>query len=344
METTQENTKQQEQSTTVQFRKRLLSISEYAQRYGVSVSQVEKNCKLGVVQTRKYKGQTYVVDAPFSFEADSREPQSSDKKSFARKVSELAHKYVANSAKKTEATSTENDEPSVEIHDESQTEEEMVETLQTNFRETIDEGDVYTEKIGDVIDDTNLFGPIEPPELELFEITDEFSKISDVKPETKKFSEPAITVATDRYRVSKVFAKKAKTKLRKWQVTAIALVIFLSFALFSNLWLFVNTEEATRSFEYIQNKTYNNAAKSIQRAELLKRDLDNSNAEVERLQSELKNTKAELEKTRSELMRIKQKFVTTRRRSIESVDQLNEQIQELSKRFEELGKSSGKRP
>jgi len=343
METTRENTKQQEQLKIMQLRKRLLSISEYANRYGVPISTVEKNCNLGIFQTRKYKGQTYVVDAPFAVEADSEASEPSDKSSFARKVSELVRKFVPNSAEEIETTSIEEVEPSVELHDESKTEEDMVETLQTCPVETIEAGDVYTEQIGDVVDDTNLFGPIEPPELELFEIDDEFSKVGDVKSETKKFSEPTPTVATDRYRVSKVSAKKAKSKLRTWQVAASALLIFFSLALFLNLWLFINLKETTRSFEYIQNKTYNNATQSIQRAELLKRELDDSNAEVERLQTELDKTRAELEKSRSELIRVKQQFETTRRRSIESVDQLNGQIEELSKRFEELGKGSGGR-
>ncbi len=49
-----------------QFKRQLVPLDEYAAREGLSGETVEKQGRLGVVQIRKFKGEKFVVDVPFS--------------------------------------------------------------------------------------------------------------------------------------------------------------------------------------------------------------------------------------------------------------------------------------
>ena len=56
----------EEAQPILQMKRPLLLIDKYAAREGVSRSIIEKYGQLGIIQIRKYKGQTYVVDVPLS--------------------------------------------------------------------------------------------------------------------------------------------------------------------------------------------------------------------------------------------------------------------------------------
>ena len=48
----------------------LLPIEQYANREGISVEEAEQCAKIGIIQLRKHRGQTYVIDLPVcSYEA-----------------------------------------------------------------------------------------------------------------------------------------------------------------------------------------------------------------------------------------------------------------------------------
>ena len=54
----------QEPQPTLQLKRPLLPIDEYAAREGISTEVVEEYARQGIVQLRKYKGKTFVVDVP----------------------------------------------------------------------------------------------------------------------------------------------------------------------------------------------------------------------------------------------------------------------------------------
>jgi len=54
----------QENGISWRLKKSLLPIDEYAKREGLSTGIIEECGKLGIVQTRKFKGKTFVVDIP----------------------------------------------------------------------------------------------------------------------------------------------------------------------------------------------------------------------------------------------------------------------------------------
>jgi len=66
MESTPKQITSQETGATLQLERALLPIDEYAVREGVSRGIVDECGKLGIVQIRKYKGKSFVVDVPLS--------------------------------------------------------------------------------------------------------------------------------------------------------------------------------------------------------------------------------------------------------------------------------------
>ncbi len=66
MQTIADQTISEEAGSGLQLKKSLLPINKYAAREGVSTDTIERCGKLGVVQIRKHKDKTFVVDVPLS--------------------------------------------------------------------------------------------------------------------------------------------------------------------------------------------------------------------------------------------------------------------------------------
>lgn len=99
MKTTVNETISQENEPILQLNRQLLSIGEYAAREGVPKGVIEECGKLGIVQIRKHKGKTFVVDVPILRYCDKCEPaamptRGADKITQADKISELVKKVI----------------------------------------------------------------------------------------------------------------------------------------------------------------------------------------------------------------------------------------------------------
>ena len=99
----------QETEPTLQLKKPLLPIDEYAAREGISRDLVEECGELGIVQLRKYKGKTFVVDVPLSPyyhtpEITEEPTRPIDKTIQANKTSELVRKVIPDVPKTTDET------------------------------------------------------------------------------------------------------------------------------------------------------------------------------------------------------------------------------------------------
>jgi hypothetical protein len=78
-------------------KKSLLSIQQYATSQGVSTGVVQECAKLGVVQVRKHKDKTYIVDLPLDIykgikQQDEQKPESIDTAAQAQRISDLMNK------------------------------------------------------------------------------------------------------------------------------------------------------------------------------------------------------------------------------------------------------------
>ena len=109
METSTNEMISQETGPTLQLKRPLLPIDKYAAREGVSRGIVEECGKLGIVQIRKYKGKTFVVDVPLSPyphtpETTAEPIQPVDKTAWAGKISELVQKVIPDTPESAQIT------------------------------------------------------------------------------------------------------------------------------------------------------------------------------------------------------------------------------------------------
>jgi archaellum component FlaC len=98
----------QEEGPILQLNRPLLSIDEYAAREGVSRGIVEECGKLGIIQIRRYKGQTFVVDVPLSPYSSTSELakefiRPADKAPQVQRISEPAQKVIPNAPRAEQA-------------------------------------------------------------------------------------------------------------------------------------------------------------------------------------------------------------------------------------------------
>ncbi len=104
-----------ETGSTLQLKRPLLPIDEYAAREGVSRDIVEECGQLGIVQIRKYRGKTFVVDVPLSpyrcaSEASEKPIQPTDKTAHTKKTSELVQKVNPDAPETAEEPGKSNNE------------------------------------------------------------------------------------------------------------------------------------------------------------------------------------------------------------------------------------------
>ena len=116
MESTVNEFVQQEDGPILQLNRPLLPIDEYAAREGVSKDIVEECGKLGIIQIRRYRGQTFVVDVPLSPYSSTSELakefiQPANKAPEARKIPDVAQKTIPNIPKDTPKTASVNITP-----------------------------------------------------------------------------------------------------------------------------------------------------------------------------------------------------------------------------------------
>lgn len=80
-------------------RKSLLTVGQYATRQGVSTGVVQECARLGVVQVRKHRDKTYIVDLPLNTydiikQQDSLPPEAIDVESCSNKITELVSRVL----------------------------------------------------------------------------------------------------------------------------------------------------------------------------------------------------------------------------------------------------------
>jgi outer membrane murein-binding lipoprotein Lpp len=99
METAANETTTLQAEQTLQLKRTLVPIDEYAEREGVSIGIVEQCARLGIIQIRKFKGETFVVDLPlnlsvYPLDANADLTQPADKSAHAQKLSELVKRIT----------------------------------------------------------------------------------------------------------------------------------------------------------------------------------------------------------------------------------------------------------
>ena len=373
MGTNTNQTTSQENGPILQLKRPLLPIDEYAAREGLSKGLVEECGKLGIVQTRKYKGKTFVVDVPLSphpytSEITTEAAQPTDKTIQAKKISELLQKVISGDpisqkARKMEVPDrpetpderAESNNESVEagaisalvkmlreaskiidkpvetVDDETDQAENIPELIQTMSPEVLEIINELTTTADEITRTESLSKPIKPPDMDIFEITDEPSEAADETVEAEEMPQSTHIPQNDGFQVATLTAQ-ARSK-RIWQIATFFSLTLLFAALSANIWFYMDRQIQLHRLDLATasiQQSLNDSAKANQRAETFQNELDNSRAEIRRLDTELDRSKAELKTVQNELTRARQDLKTIQERNARAVERLNRQIQKLS--------------
>ncbi len=365
----------QEAPPTLQSKRSLLPIDEYAAREGLSRETIEECGRLGIIQIRKYKGKTFVVDVPLSpylrtTETAAAPPQAVSKSTPAQKTPKPTQKVTPDVPETVETN-----EP-VEPGAISRLVEKMFETASKitdkpeetapaptlgndnqagcsprpserrgkhpHARKAGAEPGIINRpaQIRKEIQTPHIENPpevIQTPELETFNGPAETLEIINESTETKETPRPAPALQNDK---SHPDAPAAQAEPRRVLPAATILlsVIFLA-AVFGNLWLYmdrqIQLDRLNQAHAGIQ-QAHSDLAQTNQRSETLQNELNNYKAELIRTQNELGSSKAEVKRIQDELARTTQTLSAAQQRNSEAVERLNEQIRRLTTQLTEL--------
>jgi len=319
----------EEATSILQLERPLLPIDKYAAREGLTRALVEECGQLGIVQLRKYKGKTYVVDVPLSpyhpacegdhilqeshnmaTQATPKHTQTINETTQAKKISEGSR----------EAGAQVNQKIAADAH------KIIGQPVKSNI-ESARGGPALAKSMFYKASQIKrqLIGKIKDETTENFQFP-----ISNLKIENRKFSE-----LTEQARAT-----------RAWQVAAVSLMVCLFAAFLTGLWLYMNQRvhrsRLDRASANIQN-VYDDSVRTSQQLATFQSQLVEFTAELEGAKNELNNTKAETENIqaevkslRHELTKVRQNLETIQQHNIAALEQLKEQFQQLTAQLSEF--------
>lgn len=390
--TTDTNNRTSRQSTpSLQLNKSLVPIDEYAAREGLSRGLVEECGKLGIVQLRTYKGETFVVNAPISpylclSETTKKPARPVDKDSRAQKISELMQRVASEK-------SISQKKPPMAVPEgpaESSTQPVKDGAISHLVKKMFDNASKITEKQRQVLDgaagradrasepgqkipaktpratarparltnDASQSGPaqtrtpgtgkttnkpmaapnktrqarplppVQPPDMEIFELPNETSPAVD---DTQEIYESSQIPQDDGYQLS-ILTAQAKSK-RIWQMTAVLSLGFLFMALVASISLLVNRQTQLDEARASIQRLFDDSTQSGQHLENLQAELSSSNVQAGLFQSNLDKSRAELKTARNELTQARQDAENVRNdlgKSRAEVGRLRNEVSESS--------------
>ena len=322
----------------LQLKRPLLPIGKYAAREGVSRSIVEEYGRLGIVQIRKYKGRTYVVDVPLSpylpvpkglqilqesHETASpvaeRRGQPVDKTSQVKKISELVPPSLSSSTSPSRGpreSSVESRQAQKTIRDTHKIAAKAIrpniETVKAESRSGLGKGlfckaSKITNKL--VGKNRREFGHRESA------------------------STPAPIPQAGR-RQFDIDTEQAGTQ-RIRQIAAVSLIVCLG-AFIACLWLYMNQKvhhgRLDQAYASIQN-VYDDFVRTSQQLSTLQSKLVESTAELEWVKNEVNISKEEAASMRKELTQLRTGLETIERNNTAALEQLKDQFQQLTARL-----------
>jgi hypothetical protein len=262
----------------------LVPIEEYAAREGVSVDIVEQCVKLGILQTRKFRDKTFVVDTLFNLHSYISENPDETSKPIERakqvkKIFELVRKATPQPSTKTE-------EPTTPGHSKP---------IEKPSR------------------------PVHRPQIKRPEVVAESTKKIEKPVQIKQKPATAKKPQENFCSLEVLLAAQAKSR-RIWQIVALSSVAAVCVLLFVGLLFYadykVQLSRFNRTYTIVQS-SLNEAGQISTTARKLQNELDRSNAElgrlrrvfersrvqVRRLESELDTANLELERTENDLVK-----------------------------------------
>jgi hypothetical protein len=303
----------------LQLKRPLLPIDKYAVREGITRRMVEEYARLGIVQIRKYKGKTYVVDVPlspylpeseglqvlqenFKMETPTSEKQNQqiNKTNRIKMISDL---IPPSSPRRTQKTIGDTHR----IADKPK--KPNIEPIKANSNPGLSKG-----------------------------LLDQASKISNKLAGKSRYefnNKPVSTsaaISQDNRHQFDVSTKQAGVG-HTLKIGAFSLIGCLFIAFLAYLWLYMNQkvhsgrlDQATANIKNV----YDDFVQTNQQLATFQGKLLESTAEIEWLKNELKNSRAESESMRNELTQIKRSLDAIQQYDTAALGQLREQLQQLT--------------
>jgi len=304
----------------LQLKRPLLSIDKYAAREGVTRRVVEEYARLGVIQIRRYKGKTYVVDVPLSpynpaleelqmLQENSRIASSNAEKRSqpvnrtgqVRMISELTPPNPPRPVQKTirdsQKIAARPTKPKIETT--------RVETNPGLAKNLLCKASKFSNKlVGKNQHEFTHSRPVSAP-------------APNRKDERRHFYNET---------------KQARPQRIK-QIAAVSSIVCLFIAFITCLWLYMNQNayrgRLDQTSANIQN-VYDDVVRTNQHLATLQGKLVEYTAEIEWIKNELKNSKAESESMRNDLDGFKRSLDTIQQYNNAALGQLREQLQQIT--------------
>jgi len=311
MESDPNKTFGEEITPILQLKRPLLPIDKYAARQRLSRSTVEKYRQLGIIQIRKYKGKTYVVDVPVSPYHPGFEGQQSLQES-----PKMATQAAGNNEYRMSNTELRNSPALAEVNLSPQKRGFEIQNSGFSVRHSLFLISALAKRIF----------------CKAFKIKNQLS-MQDARRKTQD---------------SRLKTQDSKMKARAqrvWQVAAISLIVCLFAAFLACLLLYMNQKvqrgRLDRAYASIQN-VYDDYVRTSQQLATLQSKLVESTAELEWVKNEVNNSRAEAKNMRNELTQVTRSLETIQKHNTTALEQLKEQLQKLTDQISKFVNKSQK--
>ncbi len=288
-------------------KKKLLTVQQYASSQGISTGIVDEAARLGVVQIRRHKNKTFIVDLPLDAcknirqESDCQSPavsQPFDTVQQAQKISEMVNKIFqpAQPAAK----------PAAAVN-------------KPVAKTSIDEKQPITEKTQSQIPDLKLFDK----QWDLPEIA-AAAEIENIKP-----VEPAFKISLIR-RLRDFLQTASGNKLVIIGMSFVILVCYFAYA-WTSYQSQMQQKKLQRAYENM-TKLINEKDAALRKAQLYELESANWRAESMRNKKSIASLEVELVQTKERLLQAEKDLAAAQQNHVSTLRQLNQQIQEIANR------------
>ncbi len=369
METINNEAISEETGPILQLKRPLLPIERYAAREGVSIGLLEQCGKLGIVQIRRYKGNTYVVDVPIApnmpeLTGDPANPF--DKTERARRIAELVRKtfpqpsppavappkpkiapdYTDRASRLYKDTVDRLSGPSPAAKKPAA----LTDTAQFALPDALEVVDEPAASLED-IDWDEILREMQSAQPQSLDVVEEPTELLDedieIQPPPRRQPQPQLqkpqpqqrqpqTKPPQITRAVKARPESFLTKLKGGLTWRVAVVFFLAcffVGLSAIFWLYEDRQVQIGKIHRANAAVKQFVDKSAQTAKqtgMLQNELDTSVAQLQQLKADLENSKAQLKTAQNELTTSRQNLETIRRNNTEAIAKLNERIQRIA--------------
>jgi hypothetical protein len=323
----QQNSLQKLNEPIFSRKKSLLTVSQYAARQGVSTGVVQECAKLGVVQVRKHKDKTFIVDLPLDTykiikQQDSLSSETIDSTLCANKITELVNKIF-----KPEG-------------------ETKVLPAETKRKEDRKNSRTHLAGIKPAPAESSFSQPQhkEPatiPDLQLFaDPSLLLARRPDSRRETRgQAKQERGQSAGFRIPFSRGLAESIKS-VSVWKLVSIAAAAAFAISLCAYVWVSIDRkiqqQKLQQAYDSI-NKLMSKYEETRQQARLYEFDMMSWRSEAEQSKKALLSTESELQNTRKNLSETRKDLEGMQQYNNEMLKDLNEQITKIRSRIPNTG-------